>query len=53
VTVPCGRPERSLCDHQSILAAIQAGRPAEAADEMLRHLVTTTDDLVKSRAPAG
>jgi GntR family transcriptional repressor for pyruvate dehydrogenase complex len=41
-----GQPARSLCDHRAILAAIRAGQPAEAADEMLRHLVTTTDTLI-------
>jgi GntR family transcriptional regulator, transcriptional repressor for pyruvate dehydrogenase complex len=41
-----GQPARSLCDHRAILAAIRAGQPTQAADEMLRHLVTTTDTLI-------
>jgi GntR family transcriptional regulator, transcriptional repressor for pyruvate dehydrogenase complex len=50
-----GQPERSLCDHQAILTAIRAGEPTDAADEMLRHLVSTTDNLVKApdRPTAG
>jgi GntR family transcriptional regulator, transcriptional repressor for pyruvate dehydrogenase complex len=47
-----GQPERSLADHRAIAAAIAAGTPAEAADEMLRHLVSTCDGLVdESRRP--
>lgn len=42
-----GQPARSLADHRSILAAIRSGDSTEAADEMLRHLVSTTDSLVK------
>jgi GntR family transcriptional regulator, transcriptional repressor for pyruvate dehydrogenase complex len=41
-----GQPARSLCDHRAILEAIRAGQPTQAADEMLRHLVTTTDTLI-------
>jgi GntR family transcriptional repressor for pyruvate dehydrogenase complex len=41
-----GQPASSLADHRAILEAIRAGRATEAADEMLRHLVTTTDGLV-------
>lgn len=40
------QPASSLADHRAILEAIRAGRATEAADEMLRHLVTTTDGLV-------
>ncbi len=47
-----GQPERSLADHHAILAAITAGTPAQAADEMLRHLVSTCDGLLDdSRHP--
>ncbi|CAN5469803.1 FadR/GntR family transcriptional regulator [soil metagenome] len=42
-----GQPAKSLRDHQAILAAIRAGQPTEAADQMLRHLVGTTDGLLK------
>jgi GntR family transcriptional repressor for pyruvate dehydrogenase complex len=41
-----GQPATSLCDHRAILEAIRTGLPTKAADEMLRHLVTTTDALV-------
>jgi GntR family transcriptional regulator, transcriptional repressor for pyruvate dehydrogenase complex len=44
-----GQPQRSLDDHRAILAAIVAGTPTEAADEMLRHLVSTCDGLVDER----
>lgn len=44
-----GQPPRSLDDHRAILAAIAAGTPAEAADEMLRHLVSTCDGLLEDR----
>ncbi|MGH3645180.1 MAG: FCD domain-containing protein [Mycobacterium sp.] len=42
-----GQPAKSLRDHKAILAAIRAGNPAKAADQMLRHLVGTTDGLLK------
>jgi GntR family transcriptional repressor for pyruvate dehydrogenase complex len=42
-----GQPAGSLHDHQVILAAIRSGNSAEAADEMLRHLVSTTGNLVE------
>jgi GntR family transcriptional repressor for pyruvate dehydrogenase complex len=49
-----GQPARSLCDHRAILAAIRAGKPAQAADEMLRHLVGTTDTLIAhDQQPSG
>jgi len=41
-----GQPERSLADHRAIAAAITAGQATRAADEMLRHLVGTTDGLL-------
>ncbi|MDT7630815.1 MAG: GntR family transcriptional regulator, transcriptional repressor for pyruvate dehydrogenase complex [Pseudonocardiales bacterium] len=41
-----GQPATSLRDHASVLAAIRAGDGTRAADEMLRHLVSTTDSLV-------
>ncbi|MGE0215845.1 FadR/GntR family transcriptional regulator [Mycolicibacterium sp.] len=41
-----GQPADSLADHRSILAAIQQGAAAEAADRMLSHLVRTTDGLI-------
>ncbi len=44
-----GQPERSLADHRAILSAIAAGTPTEAADEMLRHLVSTCDGLLEGR----
>jgi GntR family transcriptional repressor for pyruvate dehydrogenase complex len=48
------QPATSLRDHQSILTAIRAGQPTEAADEMLRHLGSTIDALVsKTRERTG
>lgn len=44
-----GQPQRSLDDHRAILSAIAAGTPTEAADEMLRHLVSTCDGLLEDR----
>jgi GntR family transcriptional repressor for pyruvate dehydrogenase complex len=46
-----GQPATSLCDHRAILEAIRTGLPTKAADEMLRHLVTTTDALVVDNRP--
>ncbi|MEU0650519.1 MULTISPECIES: FadR/GntR family transcriptional regulator [Streptomyces phaeochromogenes group] len=43
-----GQPTRSVRDHQVILDAIEARKPTEAAEEMLRHLVTTTDALIEN-----
>lgn len=48
-----GQPGKSLRDHEGILAAIRAGNPAEAADQMLSHLVGTTDGLLKGTNPVG
>lgn len=42
-----GQPAKSLRDHRAIIDAIEARKPAEAAEEMLRHLVTTTDALIE------
>ena len=42
-----GQPPRSLHDHKTIFQAIVGRHAAEAADQMLHHLVTTTDDLIK------
>ena len=39
---------RALCDHREILTAIRAGEATQAADGMLRHLVSTTDNLMKN-----
>jgi GntR family transcriptional repressor for pyruvate dehydrogenase complex len=47
-----GQPSKSLRDHQTILAAVRAGNPRKAADQMLRHLVGTTDGLLKAQEPA-
>ncbi|MFD2472368.1 FadR/GntR family transcriptional regulator [Amycolatopsis silviterrae] len=44
-----GQPAVSLADHQTILDAIKDREPAKAADEMLRHLVGTTDSLTSER----
>jgi GntR family transcriptional regulator, transcriptional repressor for pyruvate dehydrogenase complex len=44
-----GQPQRSLDDHRAIQAAILAGTPTQAADEMLRHLVSTCDQLLEDR----
>jgi GntR family transcriptional repressor for pyruvate dehydrogenase complex len=47
-----GQPAKSLRDHRAIVAAIRAGQPTKAADQMLRHLVGTTDGLLKDeRSP--
>jgi GntR family transcriptional repressor for pyruvate dehydrogenase complex len=43
-----GQPKKSLRDHHTILTAIRAGQPTKAADQMLRHLVGTTDSLLKA-----
>jgi GntR family transcriptional repressor for pyruvate dehydrogenase complex len=45
-----GQPAKSLRDHRAILAAIRAGQPTKAADQMLRHLVGTTDGLLKGKS---
>ncbi|MET0898524.1 MAG: FadR/GntR family transcriptional regulator [Mycobacterium sp.] len=41
-----GRPLKSLADHHAILAAIRSGSPDDAADQMLRHLISTSDSLI-------
>jgi len=41
-----GRPQKSLADHYAILAAIRGGSSDDAAAEMLRHLVSTSDSLI-------
>jgi GntR family transcriptional repressor for pyruvate dehydrogenase complex len=45
-----GQPAKSLRDHRAIFAAIRAGQPTKAADQMLRHLVGTTDGLLKGES---
>lgn len=42
-----GQPARSLQDHRDIMAAIRAREPADAANQMLSHLVNTTDKLIR------
>jgi GntR family transcriptional regulator, transcriptional repressor for pyruvate dehydrogenase complex len=42
-----GQPARSLDDHRGIVAAIRAHEPADAANKMLSHLVSTTDELIR------
>jgi GntR family transcriptional repressor for pyruvate dehydrogenase complex len=43
-----GQPAKSLKDHRAILTAIRSKNSTRAADQMLRHLVGTTDGLLKS-----
>jgi GntR family transcriptional regulator, transcriptional repressor for pyruvate dehydrogenase complex len=38
---------RSLADHQGIVDAIRTREPEVAANRMLSHLVSTTDELIR------
>jgi GntR family transcriptional repressor for pyruvate dehydrogenase complex len=42
-----GQPMRSLADHQGIVEAIRIREPEVAANRMLSHLVSTTDELIR------
>jgi len=48
-----GQPPQSLHDHRGIHQAIVEGRATDAADQMLSHLVSTTDDLLKQPRRTG